>query len=103
MERNDNLEHTTPADPDTQIVKLLEGNPDLLKHFYKLSALAGNVGEMERSFEERVDAVFKVGIRLVMVASNRKNLIVTDDDVAKAENSTLEVSENNGNVKYMIK
>lgn len=103
MDAPQEIKPTTPEEMSAAIAKLLSGNPELYEHFVKIQAIASQVDHIQKSFDERVDAVFKVGIRLVMTASNRKNLVITDEDSERAEQATLSVSEVNGNVRYTLK
>lgn len=103
MDAQQEIKPTTLEEKSAAIAKLLSEEPELYEHFVKIQAMASQVDHIQKAYDERVDAVFKVGIRLVMTASNRKNLVITDEDSERAEQAVLSVSEVNGNVRYSLK
>lgn len=58
--------------------------------------------DKEAEFNKQLEAAYLAAIRLVMTACNRKNLIITEDVIARANNLQITTSEINGNPTYQV-
>ncbi|QPB11492.1 hypothetical protein JT321_gp65 [Providencia phage Kokobel1] len=85
------------------LADLATSNPEVHAVLVRGVAADQQIEHIEKSFNERADKVFQAAIRLVMTASGRKNLIITEDNMSTAETTNLEITEIGGNVKYSIK
>lgn len=85
------------------LAELETTNPEVHAVLVRDIAAGQQLEHVEKAFNERADKVFQAAIRLVMTASGRKNLIITEDNMTTAETARLEIQEIGGNVKYSIK
>lgn len=104
---SDSTVNTDPTTLDDKVLAVLAelatANPEVHAVLVRCVAAEQQIEHIEKSFNERADKVFQAAIRLVMTASGRKNLIITEDNMTTAETAKLEITENGGNVKYSIK